>query len=406
MRHFPVQSGMLRGERYINKSMNHSGIKSSWVLGGMLLSVLALLVILYPELNKRWNTPLGPELGLPSITPGLPAETESSPVSSPLASRQDSAAEAGNVPQTPTPRSPTAVAIPTETPQPLCGGPPIMTILAVGADNREDSYTYGLADVIRIVRVDFVTPRVTVFSLPRDLWVEIPDIGDSNGITHGKLNQAYFYGTPGMGYYDGPGGAAGLLARTLDVNFGLRVDHYGVVNMQTFVRIVDAVGGVDVYLPRDVDGGPTADFPWDLGYYSAGQHHLNGEQALTLSRIRHKYSDFFRMDNQSRVICALKDKITTPTIILEIPELISALKGSILTDLTPQQLAQLACLAPKLKSEDLLFTGLPQEILSFGRVYSPGLRDETSSLEADPQVIQDFADRFTNGGMQDEQFCP
>jgi LCP family protein required for cell wall assembly len=295
-----------------------------------------------------------------------------------------------------------------ETPQPVCGGPPIMTILAVGADNRGDSYYYGLADIIRIVRVDFVTPRVTVFSLPRDLWVEIPGISDHYGITHGKLNQAYFYGTPGMGY-NGPGGAAGLLAHTLDVNFGLRVDHYGVVNMRTFVRMVDAVGGIDVHLAVDVDGRPTEDFPYDLGYYAAGQHHLTGEQALTLARIRHKYSDFFRVENQSRVICALKDKITTPEIMPELPQLISDFRDSVLTDLTPQQLVQLACLAPKIKSEDLLFTGLPQEILSTGRVYSPALQDETAALEADPQVVQDFADQFMAGSwpeVPDEPFCP
>jgi polyisoprenyl-teichoic acid--peptidoglycan teichoic acid transferase len=278
-----------------------------------------------------------------------------------------------------------------------------MTILAVGADNRADSYTYGLADVIRLVRVDFVTPRVTVFSLPRDLWVEIPDITDYYGITQGKLNQAYFYGTPGMGYYDGPGGAAGLLARTLDVNFGLRVDHYGVVNMRTFVKIVDALGGVDVHLPYDVDGRPTVDFPWDLGYYPAGQHHLDGELALNLARIRHNYNDFFRMDNQSRVICGLKAKITTPALVANIPQLTSALQGSVLTDLTPRELAQLACLAPKLKSEDLLFAGLPQEILS------TTLRHETSALEVDPQVVRDYAHQFTTGDLLDElgeQFCP
>ena len=366
--------------------------------------MLALLAILYPEVKERWMTPLGPELGLPSETPGL-----STPLSNPMAGGPDSTAEAGNVPQTPALQASSANANPIETPQPVCGGPPSMTVLAVGADTRGDSYFYGLADIIRIVRVDFVTPRVTVFSLPRDLWVEIPDLSDRYGITHGKLNQAYFYGTPGMGYYDGPGGAAGLLARTLEVNFGLRVDHYGVVNMNTFVRIVDAVGGVDVHLPIDVDGRPTEDFPYDLGYYAAGQHHLNGGQALNLARIRHKYSDFFRVDNQSRVICALKDKITTPEIIPKLPQLISALQDAVLTDLTPQQLAQLACLAPQLEPEDLLFTGLPQEILSSGRVHSPGLQDETSALEADPQLIQDFADRFTTGSMQDEaddQFCP
>ena len=386
--------------------MKRPGRKSWWVLGGVLLAVLALLAILYPEAKKRWNTPLETGSGLPSVTAGLPTATDPA---SPLAGGQESTAIAGNASQTPASESPTASPNPTEIPQPLCGGPPAMTILAVGADNRADDYTYGLADVIRLVRVDFVTPRVTVFSLPRDLWVEIPDISDHYGITHGKLNQAYFYGTPGMGYYDGPGGAAGLLARTLDVNFGLRVDHYGVVNMRTFVKIVDALGGIDVHLPYDVDGRPTADFPWDLGYYSAGQHHLDGELALNLARIRHKYSDFFRVDNQSRVICALKDKITTPAIVLEIPQLILALQGSVLTDLTPRELAQLACLAPKLKSEDLLFTGLPQEILSSGRVHSPVLRDETSALQADPQVVRDYADQFTTGSMPDEldeQFCP
>jgi LCP family protein required for cell wall assembly len=376
------------------------------VLGGMLLTVLALLAILYPEVKERWNTPLGPELGLPSLTPGLPAATDATPVSSPLAGGQASTAVAGNAPQTPAPVSPSTNANPINAPQPVCGGPPVMTILAVGADNRGDSYVYGLADVIRLVRIDFVTPKVTVFSLPRDLWVEIPDIHESYGITHGKLNQAYFYGTPGMGYYDGPGGAAGLLARTLEVNFGLRVDNYGVVNMMTFARIVDALGGIDVHLPYDVDGRPTADFPWDMGYYSTGTHHLNGEQALTLARIRHKYSDFFRVENQSRVVCALKDKITTPAILPKVPQLISALQGSVVTDLTPEQLAQLACLAPKLRSEDLLFTGLPQEILSSGRVHSPALNDETSALEADPQVIRDFTDRFTIGSMLEEPFCP
>jgi LCP family protein required for cell wall assembly len=284
-----------------------------------------------------------------------------------------------------------------------------MTVLAVGADNRDESYQYGLADVIRIVRVDFVSPKVTVFSLPRDLWVEIPGISDHNGITHGKLNQAYFYGTPGMGYYEGPGGGAGLLARTLAENFGLHVDHYGVVNLETFIKIVDAVGGIDVQLPNEVDGRPSAGFPWNLGYFTAGQHHLNGEQALNLARIRHNYSDFFRADNQNRVLCALKEKITTRAILPKVPRIIAALRKSVFTDLTPQQLAELACLAPKLKPEDLLFTGLPQEMLASGRIYSPQLKGRTYILETDPQAVQDYAGQFMAGNWPveaDEPFCP
>ena len=117
-----------------------------------------------------------------------------------------------------------------------------MTLLAIGSDTRAQGYLYGLADVIRFVRVDFVKPRVSVLEFPRDLWVEIPDINKHYGITHGKLNQAYLYGNPGMGYYQGPGQGPGLLARTLDLNFGARPDHYIAANMHTFVDLVNVIG--------------------------------------------------------------------------------------------------------------------------------------------------------------------
>ena len=75
---------------------------------------------------------------------------------------------------------------------------------------------------MRVIRVDFVEPRVQVMTFPRDLYVEIPEIEDHYGITHGKLNQAYLYGNPGYGYYDGPGRGPGLSvpdfsSRTLEV---------------------------------------------------------------------------------------------------------------------------------------------------------------------------------------------
>jgi anionic cell wall polymer biosynthesis LytR-Cps2A-Psr (LCP) family protein len=101
--------------------------------------------------------------------------------------------------------------------------------------------------VIRVVRVDFVSPRLTVLDFPRDLWVEIPYIEDNlDGQDHEKLNQAYLYGNPGDGfkYWDDPSAVPGLLALTLDRNFGVKADHYIAVNMKTFVKMVDAVGGI------------------------------------------------------------------------------------------------------------------------------------------------------------------
>jgi LCP family protein required for cell wall assembly len=353
------------------------------------------------------------------LTPALSPAAESSPTSSSLASRNDNATEIGKALQTLTTEAGkalealtteafTATARPAVTSQPLCGGPPSMNILVVGIDTMGD-YTYGLADAIRIVRVDFVTPKVTVFALPRDLWIEIPGIQDHYGITHGKLNQAYFYGSPGMGYYDGPGGGAGLLARTLDLNFGLQIDHYGVVDMKTFMSIVDAVGGIDIYLPAAIDGLPYEGNPINMGYIPAGQQHLNGDQTLRMVRIRQKYNDLIRQEHQNQVICALKDKIASPDVLPRLPEIISTFRDSVLTDFSQQDLEQLACLVPELKPESVQFTGLPKEILDPSRVYNPQLKDETFVLDVDFNVIQDYAGQFMAGSWPeetDEPACP
>ena len=283
-----------------------------------------------------------------------------------------------------------------------------MYLLGIGAD-ADIQYRYGLADAIRIARVDFVTPKITVLSMPRDLWVKIPDIATHYGITEGKLNQAYFYGSPGMGYYQGPGGAPGLLARALDLNFGLTVEHYGAVNMETFKKIVDAVGGIDIYLPNDVDGRPIDAKTEDMGYFTAGQKHFNGDQALRFSRIRKKYNDFTRMDNQTMVLCALRKKITSAAVLPKIPQIINSFVGSVQTDLSLEQIGQLACLLPSLKRENILFTGLPPEIFSPAREYSDALKNETFVLDVDNKVVRDYIDQFIAGtwpSVPDEPTCP
>ncbi|HLE13783.1 MAG TPA: LCP family protein [Anaerolineales bacterium] len=376
------------------------------------LAVIAVLLgaAIYPKAKDRWTAPLGPGLGLPTLTPtsSIPAIAIIPGSSTPTLSAEPADLENPTIAATASTGTELVQASPTPALQPLCGGPPVMTVLALGIDGSQD-YRYGLSDVIRVVRVDFVTPRVSVLSLPRDLWVEIPDIEDNYGITHGKLNQAYFYGTPGMGYYDGPGAGAGLLARTLEQNFGLRVDHYGAVNMQTFIKIVDAVGGVDVYLPTDVDGTPVDEKTEDMGYFTAGNQHFTGDQALRFSRIRKRYSELTRQDNQNIVICALKEKITSPAVLPKIPQIISAFQGSVLTDLSPEQLAQLACLAPKLGQDNLLLTSLPDEILTQGKVYSPQQKAETFVWKADYDVIRDYLDKFLAGiwpTEKGESTCP
>lgn len=370
---------------------------------GVIVVALAITgLVIYPRLSQQWSAPLGPSLALPTRTPALVQQAETQAVVADVTQAGD------RVANNPTGMPPAPAQKPTATAAPLCGGPPVMVVLAIGADSGID-YNYGLADVIRIVRVDFTVPKVTVLSMPRDLWVEIPNLENPYGVDHGKLNQAYFYGNPGMGYYKGPGAGPGLLARTLDKNFDLRVDQYGAVNMQTFVKIVDAVGGIDLYLPNDVDGRPIDDKTEDMGYFRAGQNHFTGDKALRFARIRKKYNDFTRMDNQNMVICALKKKITSPEVFPKIPKIITAFQDSVLTDLSPEQLAQLACLAPRLKRENLIFTSLPQEIFTPGRVFSPQQKDNTFVVEADYDVIRDYVDQFLAGTWPtepDEPTCP
>lgn len=385
--------------------MQKSKVAILVIIGGSALLILLAAILIYPKARQQWSKPLGPGLELPTYTPTMAQSIAGSLTTS------------VQIPATQLPEltqsinnqiTPGQQLIASATPAAQCGGPPIMTVLALGIDGSED-YRYGLSDVIRIVRVDFVTPKVTVLSVPRDLWVEIPDIASHYGIDHGKLNQAYFYGTPGMGYYQGPGAGAGLLARTLDLNFGLRADHYGAVNMQTFVKIVDAVGGIDIYLPTDFDGTPVDDKTEDMGYFTAGQHHFTGDEALRFSRIRKRYSELTRQDNQNLVICSLKDKITSPTVLPKIPQIISAFQGSVLTDLSLEQLTQLACLVPKLKRENLLLTGFPKEILKQGSVYSPQQKAETFVWQADPEVLKDYFSRFMAGTWpteSGESTCP
>jgi LCP family protein required for cell wall assembly len=384
------------------------------VIALLVTGLAAAGVVIYPRAAQKWSAPLGPALELPTYTP---TNTEAAATAgiqptftqpaAEIVAVQPTQAKSTPIPATAAAAASTAPATSTRAPKPLCGGPPVSLVLAIGADS--DDYDYGLADVIRIARVDFVTPKVTMLSMPRDLWVEIPDIADHYDLTHGKLNQAYFYGGPGMGYYDGAGGAPGLLARTLDLNFGVRVEHYGAVNMDVFTKIVDAVGGIDLYLPKDVDGRPIDDRTEDMGYFTAGQHHFTGAEALRFSRIRKKYNDFTRMDHQNMVICALKAKLTSPAVLPKIPQIIAAFQGAVITDLSPEQIAQFACLLPNLKRENLLFTSLPEEILSPGRVYSPQQKKETFVMKADFDVIRDYVQQFMDGSWPsepEEPTCP
>lgn len=279
----------------------------------------------------------------------------------------------------------------TRTPAPICGGVGVMNILAVGADSRADNYQYGLADVIRLIRVDFSNRRVAVLEFPRDLWVEIPYISDNlGGQDHERLNQAYLYGQPGdgFGYWDEPSAGPGLLALTLNVNFGVVTDHYISVNMRTFVNVVNAVDGIDLDIPNETYAQNTG--------LPVGNHHLNGDQALKVARSRIE-GVFARADNQNMVLCALRKKLTNPGVVTQIPDLIASFQDNILTDLSPQQLSQLTCLGTQLPAGNIAFASFPHELFKSARTFDPVFEKEVFTWDVDFNVLREYVTRFHAG---------
>jgi LCP family protein required for cell wall assembly len=354
------------------------------------LSVLAcfLVGLVIWLWRGEWQQPLGPALQISTVAPfQLPATWTPDPAET-------------STPHTGLGADPIFSASPTPTstlpPIGMCGAPPRMNILVVGSDARANSYAYGLADMIRIVRVDFVNPKVTILEFPRDLWVEIPDIADNiNGQDHEKLNQAYLYGNPGFGYTDDPAQGPGLLARTLTLNFGIQVDHYAAANMRTFVKLVNAVDGIDITLPDAVDGRTAEDMNSRL-VFKAGTLHLDGERALMLARIRIE-GGFARADNQNRVLCALRDKVTSPTVITKIPDLITSFQDAMQTDLSPAQLGQLACIGTKIQPANIVFASFPEEHFKQSRVYDAVFKKNVFAWDVDFEILREYIRQFNEG---------
>ena len=276
----------------------------------------------------------------------------------------------------------------------LCGGPSAMFILLVGSDARSDSYKVGLADSIRLARVDFIEPRIQMLTFPRDLYVEIPGIEDHHGITHGKLNQAYLYGNPGYNYYDEPTLGPGLLAETLEHNFGVQVDHYAAVNLQTFVRIVDDLGGIDIELPYGIDGRVKGSKDPNR-LFAAGKQHLNGYRTMLLARLRPE-GDLQRVEVQDLILQAFAEKLLTPSVILKLPELIDSFHDSVQTDLGPVEISQLLCLRARLDEPSIEMGSFPENLFENGRIRDPVLGN-TSILEVDFDELRKYVRSFNNG---------
>ncbi len=373
---------LIRSMEYINKAP---------IIFGVLVGLVISLFMMVFFFVGWWNTPLGTELEKITVMPAK--------------NMAQTASEETLIPDIKISPETENTAIPTETvslkssatppPETICGGPETMYVLVTGVEG--DNYIYGLSDAIRVVRVDFVKGMITVLPLPRDMYISIPVAvpGITETFTNGKLNQAYFYGSPGMGYYEGEDHAPGLLAKTIGQNFNLRIDQYISVNTRIFRRMVDQIGGVDVYLPDDIYGHY---FKEPVLYQKAGFHHLDGKQAEMVARHRTLIGDFGRVRNQTILFKAFIKALLTPEGIKNIPGLIEIYQNNVLMDLTPNEISKLLCLITKIDiKNDIVFTEFPQQILEETKVYDKVQGSNMYVLIPDHDLVVELIADFQHG---------
>ena len=278
------------------------------------------------------------------------------------------------------------VAVESNTKDPICGDDQEMMILMVAIDYRGSDYLYGLADVIRLVHVDFTEPRVDVIALPRALLVQVPpNMVNVEGPI--LLNQGYLFGTPGMGHYTGTGLGAGSLAETIMYNYGISVDQYVVFDWASFSTLIDKLGGIEVDLPTYVDDRPYAFFP-------EGKQTLSGEEALVLARIRRKYSDNIRIDTQNLIIQAVINKMRQPETFLKLPGLAEDMLSMVLTDGSLSQIPEGICLLQNLDREDITFYNPSDEIIYYGWEFIPTMNQDMNIFFWDSGLVEWMFDIF------------
>ena len=158
------------------------------------------------------------------------------------------------------------------------------TVLLLGSDERSDDPDMGArTDTIVLVRVDPLHNIISMASIPRDTMVEIPGYGTN------KFNATYTYGGP-----------SGVIAAVKDL-CGVDIDHYAEVNFEGLVGVIDAMGGIDVYVDEEIDDIDAGDI-----YIPEGVQHLDGAAALVFSRSRaYADGDFTRVSNQRKVLEAI-----------------------------------------------------------------------------------------------------
>ena len=201
------------------------------------------------------------------------------------------------------------------------------SILLLGIDRRADETGPTRSDSMILLGSQAEGGGAALLSIPRDLWVNIPGVGDQ------RINTALFFGHDP----DDPHAGPQLAARTVRQELRRPVDRYLLLDFATFVRAVDAMGGIEVDVPAPIVDTeyPTPDYGVTTIRFDPGPQAMDGERALVYVRTRHSDGDFSRSVRQLQVLQALAAKAVQPASWPRLPELYRVLNEGVVTNLTP-----------------------------------------------------------------------
>ncbi len=235
-----------------------------------------------------------------------------------------------------------------------------LNILLIGSDQRPSEGSYN-TDTLIVVSIDPVTKQVSMFGLPRDT-VDVPvPPGPAQRVFgtvyRGKINSwlstirdrgDLYPGTDRTRRYNGLKAIMGNL-------YGVDIKYFVEVNFEGFRAVVDAVGGVtiNVQIPVSDDRYPSVNGRLERVYIPSGIQHMDGAQALRYARSRHGSSDFDRGQRQQRVLLSLREQADPRSLIPQLPDLVTALKRAVRTDVPVSQLAQLLGLASQVDTKNI-----------------------------------------------------
>jgi polyisoprenyl-teichoic acid--peptidoglycan teichoic acid transferase len=224
-----------------------------------------------------------------------------------------------------------------------------MTILLLGTDARPTDVEPTRTDAIVLVRIARDSGRVSMLSIPRDLWVDYSTGGE------GRINAAYGIGE--MRY--GPGGGAALSKATISDLVGLPIDHFVLIDFKGFQTLINRLGGITVDVPYEIydPAYPTDDYRTIEVYFAAGTQHMDGDRALIYARTRHADSDFGRNQRQQQVLTAMFSRAADLGLLEQltnVDEYTGALRNYVKTDLSRRDMLGLANFARGLAVDDIL----------------------------------------------------